>query len=241
MRRRVPFLVFDSSLTRRKKIKGVTLIEVLVALIVLSIGLLGIAGLQVATAKYKFGSTARSSIAILLSDFTDRVRTNPDMAGPNRRTQATDPALLSDIDNSKYTYQATWAVQQGISESALTTLIDAVPKDSGGIYLPQDLATLDVLSWRKRVRESLPQGAVFVAGNRSDGIDVTFMWLDKDYTDKSVKTNDGTSATTVSLIAAPTCSANTVNSESGIAQQTCCPAAASVPAGVRCTRFSFMP
>jgi type IV pilus assembly protein PilV len=239
MRRRFPSLVFNSPLTHRRKIRGVTLIEVLVALIVLSIGLLGIAGLQVATAKYKFGSAARSSIAILLSDFTDRVRTNPDMAGPNWRTEVTDPALLSDIDNSKYTYQATWAAQQNISDSDLTSLINAVPKDSGGSYLPQDLATFDVLSWRKRVRESIPQGAVFVAGNRSTGIDVTFMWLDKDYTDKSVKTYDGTTDTTVSLLAAPTCS--TANTESGIAQQTCCPAAASVPAGVRCTRLSFMP
>jgi type IV pilus assembly protein PilV len=223
---------------RRRHLQGVTLIEVLVAVMVLSIGLLGIAGLQLATAKYKLGSTARSSVSILLSDFTDRVRTNPEMAGPNRRTQVSDPALSSsDIDNSKYTFQETWSEQQGITESDLTSLISAVPKDSAGIYLPQDLATLDMLSWRKRVRESLPQGAVFVAGNRSTGIDVTFMWLDKDNTDKSLRTDDR--STTVSLLSAPTCS--TANTESGIAQQTCCPAAADVKPGVRCTRFSFMP
>ncbi len=96
-----------------------------------------------------------------------------------------------------------------------------------------------MLTWRKRVRENLPQGSVFVAGNRSIGIDVTMMWMDKENTDKSVKTNDGDTATQVSLLTANNCSAN--NTETGLAQQTCCPAAASVPAGVRCTRFSFMP
>lgn len=228
-------------LGRRRYAAGVTLVEVLVAVIVLSIGLLGIAGLQVATAKYKIGSTARSSIAVLLSDFTDRVRTNPEMAGPNWMNGGTkDSALTSaDVDDSKYSYQATWTAQQNVTDAALDTLIAAVPKDSAGVYLPQDLATYDVLTWRKRVRESIPQGAVFVAGNRLTGIDVTFMWLDKDNTDKSLRTNDGTTATAVSLVAAKSCS--TSDTESGIAQQTCCPAAASVVNGVRCTRFSFMP
>ncbi|MDB5849678.1 MAG: type pilus modification protein PilV [Rhodoferax sp.] len=234
----LPAFCIDPS-ARLRHSRGVTLVEVLVAVIVLSIGLLGIAGLQVATAKYKIGSSARSSIAILLSDFTDRVRTNPEMAGPNWQTGGIKDAALSssDVDDSKYTYQATWTTQQNVTDDSLTSQINAVPKDSAGVYLPQDLAAWDVLSWRKRVRESLPQGAVFVAGNRLTGIDVTFMWLDKDNTDKTLATNDG--STTVSLVAAKTCS--TANTESGIAQQTCCPSAATVPDGVRCTRFSFMP
>lgn len=216
--------------------KGVTLIEVMIAVFVLSIGLLGIAGLQVATTKYKLGSGMRSSIAVLYSDFADRVRLNPLMAGPNRLTGQTSLEIASsDIDSSKYTYQATWAAQQQIPDSDL----QPTTCDRSATCSASERAVYDMLTWRKLVRDYLPQGAVFVAGNRSTGIDVTMMWMDKDNTNKAVKTNDGTSATQVSLNAAASCSAD--NSETGMAQQTCCPAAASVPAGVRCARFSFMP
>ena len=216
--------------------RGVTLIEVLIAVMVLSIGLLGIAGLQVATTKYKLGSGVRASIAVLYSDFADRVRLNPDMAGPNWLTGATSTDITSsDLNSSKYTYQATWAIQQQVADSTLTS----TTCDGTATCTQSQRADYDMLTWRKHVRESLPQGAVFVAGNRSTGIDVTLMWMDKENTDKSVKTNDGTSATQASLVAATSCSTN--NSETGLAQQTCCPSTASVPAGVRCTRFSFMP
>lgn len=216
--------------------RGVTLVEVLIAVIILSIGLLGIAGLQVATAKYKLGSGVRSSIAVLYSDFADRVRLNPSMAGPNWLTGQTSTDIgSSDLNGSKYTYQDTWANQQAVADTALVS----TACDGSTSCTQSARATYDMLTWRKRVRENLPQGAVFVAGNRTTGIDVTMMWMDKENTDKSVKTNDGTTATQVSLVTAASCS--TGNTELGLAQQTCCPSTASVPAGVRCARFSFMP
>ncbi|APW39032.1 type IV pilus modification protein PilV [Rhodoferax koreense] len=216
--------------------RGVTLVEVLIAVIVLSVGLLGIAGLQVVTTKYKMGSGVRSAIAVLYSDFTDRVRLNPTMAGPNWLTGQTSPDIgSSDIDSSKYTYQATWAVQQGVQDNQLVS----TACDASSTCSPSQRADYDMLTWRKRVRENLPQGAVFIAGNRSTGIDVTMMWMDKENTDKTARTDDRTSATQVSLVTSANCSTN--NTETGLAQQTCCPPAASVPAGVRCARFSFMP
>jgi type IV pilus assembly protein PilV len=220
----------------RHRSRGITLVEVLIAVIVLSIGLLGIAGLQVATAKYKIGSGARSAIAVLYSDFTDRVRMNPDMAGKNWVTGGTAAEITSsDIDGSKYTYQATWTVQQQLNDAALTSTVC----DGANVCTPSERAAYDMLNWRRRVRENLPQGAVFVAGNRMTGIDVTLMWMDKENTDKSSRIDDGTTSTQPNLVAAATCSAT--NTENGLAQQTCCPSGASVPAGVRCTRFSFMP
>ena len=216
--------------------RGITLIEVLIAVIVLSIGLLGIAGLQVATAKYKIGSGARSAIAILYSDFTDRVRLNPDMAGKNWVTGGTAvEADSTNPDGSIYIHKTTFAAQQGSSDAELTSTVC----DGANVCSPSERAQYDMLNWRRRVRENLPQGAVFVQGNRMVGIDVTLMWMDKENTDKSVRTDDGTTATQANLVAARSCSET--NTESGMAQQTCCPSAAAVPAGVRCTRFSFMP
>lgn len=69
-----------------------------------------------------------------------------------------------------------------------------------------------------------------VSGDRRDGIDITLMWLDKEHTDK------GSDKDSV-LISSETCD----GTETGMARQSCCPAAAAVPAGVRCAQFTFLP
>jgi type IV pilus assembly protein PilV len=212
-------------------IRGVTLIEVLVAILILSIGLLGMAGLQLATAKYKLGSGARASIASLYADYADRVRINTDNAGINGVSGGGTASL--------YTYQATWAAQQAISSTDMATSISNVACEGNSACTSANRAAYDMLTWRKSVRDNLPQGSVFVVGDRRDGINVTFMWFDKDNTTSTSRTDDGTGNT---LTTATSCSSDTATgTESGLAQQTCCPTAASVVAGVRCTRFSFMP
>ena len=56
--------------------RGVSLIEVLVAVVVLSIGLLGIAGLQIAGIRYTYDANLRYQAAMQASDMTDRIRAN---------------------------------------------------------------------------------------------------------------------------------------------------------------------
>lgn len=56
--------------------RGATLIEVLVALLVLSIGLLGLAGLQMAAIKSNHSAYYRSQATVLAYDITDRMRAN---------------------------------------------------------------------------------------------------------------------------------------------------------------------
>lgn len=53
---------------------GMTLIEILVAIVVLSVGLLGLAGLQLKGLQVNQGSTYRSQAAILVEDIADRMR-----------------------------------------------------------------------------------------------------------------------------------------------------------------------
>jgi len=53
---------------------GMTLIEILVAIVVLSIGLLGLAGLQVKGLQVNQGSTYRWQAAMLAEDMADRIR-----------------------------------------------------------------------------------------------------------------------------------------------------------------------
>jgi type IV pilus assembly protein PilV len=54
--------------------RGMTLIEILVAIVVLSIGLLGLAGLQLKGLQVNQGSTYRWQASILAEDMADRMR-----------------------------------------------------------------------------------------------------------------------------------------------------------------------
>lgn len=56
--------------------RGFTLVEVLVALVVLSIGLLGIASLQLSSLRWNHGASLRSQATLLAYDIVDRMRAN---------------------------------------------------------------------------------------------------------------------------------------------------------------------
>jgi len=60
--------------------KGFTLLEVLVALLVLSIGLLGLAGMQTLSLRNNQSAFQRSQAVVLAYDALDRVRGNRDQA-----------------------------------------------------------------------------------------------------------------------------------------------------------------
>jgi type IV pilus assembly protein PilV len=58
--------------------RGVSLIEVLVSLFVISVGLLGIAGLQTASIKESLDSAQRSQAMWLINEMVERMRANPE-------------------------------------------------------------------------------------------------------------------------------------------------------------------
>lgn len=67
----------------RRTVSGFTLIEILVALIVLSLGLLGLASLQVATTKFNHSAYLRSQATRLAYSMADRMRANRQAALEN--------------------------------------------------------------------------------------------------------------------------------------------------------------
>lgn len=65
------------SLTRAAaRSDGMTLIEVLVTLVIISVGLLGVAALQLTTVRNNHDSFVRTQAATLASDMLDRMRAN---------------------------------------------------------------------------------------------------------------------------------------------------------------------
>ncbi len=65
-------------MTSRRQQAGVSLIEVLVSLLILSIGMLGAAALQMNALKFTDSSTASSQASFIAYDMMDRIRANPD-------------------------------------------------------------------------------------------------------------------------------------------------------------------
>jgi len=65
------------SLTKRKKMSGVGILEILVALVVVSIGVLGVAGLQLTSMKHSSGGYNRFKATLLAENLAARMRTNP--------------------------------------------------------------------------------------------------------------------------------------------------------------------
>jgi len=53
-----------------------TLIEVLVTLVIISVGLLGVAAMQLTTVRHNYDAFVRSTAAVLAADMLDRMRTN---------------------------------------------------------------------------------------------------------------------------------------------------------------------
>ena len=65
------------SVCARRKVRGFTLIEVLISLIIMSVGMLGIAGLYVTSMQAGRTSVLRHNAVTLAGDIADRIRANP--------------------------------------------------------------------------------------------------------------------------------------------------------------------
>ncbi|MCU7891038.1 MAG: type IV pilus modification protein PilV [Candidatus Thiodiazotropha sp. (ex Ustalcina ferruginea)] len=87
-----------STTPQRHFCQGMTLVEVLVAAVVIGIGLMGVAALQVAALQGSSNAQSRSKATDMISSLADRVRANPDgvndyiSAAPGGNCAATAPA-----------------------------------------------------------------------------------------------------------------------------------------------------
>ncbi len=116
-----------------RKSRGVTLIEVLVAVLVLSIGLIGLAALQANALQANHSSYMRSQATNLAYDIADRMRTN--------REAALDGDYDTDFDDDEQT--------DGICNDDLNP--------SGG------LASQDLAEWKNALLCTLPSAQASVS------------------------------------------------------------------------------
>jgi len=127
---------------------GFTLLEVLVALVVLSIGLLGLSGLQTGSLRNNHSAFLRSQATVVSNDIVDRMRANR------------DSALAGDYD---ITY-----VETTPSAGCITGAIGCSATD---------VAATDLFMWRAYV-ERLPGGESDISFPVSGVAEVKVRWGD---------------------------------------------------------------
>lgn len=111
------------------KTKGFTLLEVMVAMVIFSIGLLGLAGLMSQSLSYNSSSQFRTQATFLAYDMLDRMR--------NNRNQASDPTL---------SYNIAWVANPAAANCYNT------------VCSPTALANSDKTQWKNALANLLPDG-----------------------------------------------------------------------------------
>jgi type IV pilus assembly protein PilV len=142
--------------------KGATLIEALVSILILSLGLLGMAALQLNALSFQKSSAATHRIAELTNDISEKIRANP--------TAAKD---------GDYVYTATY------TSAKSATMTSNLCRTSGVDCTTTNIANDDIRAWLMKSQTALPGGAVRLEGDVNNGFNITVMYQDKDFVDTS--------------------------------------------------------
>jgi len=118
---------------------GFLLVEVLVAMFIVSTGILALAGLLQASTRYSKLSELRSTATLLANDMADRIRANPlgGLAGP----------AGYDLTDKRFPTPPAPPHVSCTSEAPCG---------------PSDLARVDLAVWTARIRATLPGGSAWI-------------------------------------------------------------------------------
>ena len=157
---------------------GASLIEVLVSIVIASIGLLALAGVNAASMRYTKMSQYRATASQLASDMGERMRANKGQAaaaavvGP----PAVPAFLATGFFAGGYDFTTDFAGQA--TKATLPTGSDLC-NTSAITCTPVQLAALDLAQWRILVRDQLPAGSAFLMRQAGQvAMDLWVVWRD---------------------------------------------------------------
>jgi type IV pilus assembly protein PilV len=132
----------------------------MVSILIMSIGLLGIAGLQLNALSFQKNAWSTHRVAEVTNDLAERIRSNP--------TAAT---------NGDYSYNASYSIGK-VATPATNNC-----RTSGAFCTTAQIASDDVRDFILKAQSTLPQGAAQISGTSTTGFVVTTMYLDKEFVD----------------------------------------------------------
>ncbi len=163
-RPQTPFSIPSTSLMRASRQRGSSLIEVLIAMLIVAFALLGIAGLQLASVRSQQSASLRSVAVNQIQVMAERIRTN-------------SSALLG--------AGVTGYIADDAYAAAATIPADPNCSPSAGTCTAAQSAQQDLREWRQALAAELPGGRGALAAVVTGGITaarartITVMWMEK--------------------------------------------------------------
>jgi type IV pilus assembly protein PilV len=148
-------------------VRGFSLLEVLIALVVLSVGLLGLAALQAEGLRGSSTAHNRFQAIRLASDIAARIRANEDAI---------------DISSSEGPYAYEIANTVSAASGASHGCADIGSDTEANTCSAANMAAFDLFEWRRDLAESLPDGTGAIditVGNSIITADVSVEWTER--------------------------------------------------------------
>ncbi len=197
---------------------GFTLIEVLVSILLMTLTLLGLAGLLGVSTRMQVGLETRSTANQMMNDLSNRIRANLNTSN------AADHSLWAKHYTDLAVVKQNWETQQS---TPLTPGKDCLSEECNR----DEMADFDVSEIRVQMVRAMPQPGLFMTGDAQAGMRITFAWFDKEFT--ALDSNNK-----VELKKSPKCETSDV----GARALSCCPSAFVAEAvGVRCLNLDLRP
>jgi len=155
---------------RRRLSLGVSMIEVLVSIVISSIGLLALAGVNAASVRYTKMSQYRATATQLANDMGERMRANRGSPASAVAPIKPDTGFFA----GSYDFASDFAGQ-----ATPVTLPTEQCNAAGSSCTPAQIAALDLAQWRILVRDQLPEGSVFLVRQSAQiAMDLWVVWRD---------------------------------------------------------------
>ena len=159
--------MLNQIISTRNRQRGATLIEALVSILLLSLGLLGMASLQLNALSYQKSSWASHKVSEVTVDITERMRANPIAT-----------------KEGKYNYEQNYT----LASTATLTGNGCRNSTSTTACTPEQIAQDDMRTWLTKAQQLLPGGAATISGESTTGFVITTMYFDKEFKDPITST-----------------------------------------------------
>jgi type IV pilus assembly protein PilV len=154
----------SASPVKHLQARGFSMIEILITLVILSIGLLGIAGLQVTGMQSNRSAYFRSQATIIAYDMIDRMRTNVDGVAANHyddldssNPPATAPTCIDSASGCSATSLAENDLQEWVDDH-----LALLPAGSGTVTRSGNIFTVTV-NWVENTDPGDPDKSVAIS------------------------------------------------------------------------------